>query len=152
VTAEQSVSHIPAKPSPHFDWSEFRCHDQFETCYPIDWREDRGVKLAIELERIRARIGAFTPSSVYRTWAYHKAIYAQMRPPQTPPASSQHLYGRAADVPCPESMTFAQFVGYVKMAAAEPGSLIRYIKFYRADAFAHVDIREAKTLKVEFST
>lgn len=152
MTADQSVSRRPEKPSLNFEWPEFACHDALGTTYPLDWWE-RGVSLAIELERIRVRIGPFTPTSVYRTWPAHKRVYASLRPPQTAPAGSRHLTGEAADVPCPDDMTFSVFVQHIKDAAAEPGSKIRYVKLYRGDAFAHVDIRQRDAgLLVEYAT
>jgi hypothetical protein len=150
MTAAQSVESLPAKASTNFPWAEFRCHDKLETEYPLDWRISRGVPLAHELERIRTRIGPFTPTSVYRTWDHHVALYRAMKPPQTAPAGSQHLAGRAADVPCPHDMDWLPFVAAVKAAANEKGSLIRYMRFYRRQRFAHVDIRPTDKLLVEY--
>lgn len=143
-------SEYPEKPGEHFEWDEFECPDAHGTEYPREWRATRGVQLGRELDRVRDRIGAFSPTSVYRTWEYHCAIYKRMHPPGKPPAGSQHLTGRAADVPCPSGMTFSTFINHIKAAAAESGSLIRYIRFYRRQNFAHIDIRERKTLLVEY--
>lgn len=136
-------------PSEHFPWHEFACQDRLRTPYPLDWRQDRAVILAGELERIRARIGPFRPMSVYRTWDHHVDIYRSLRPPQEPPRHSQHLAGRAADVPAPPDMRWAEFRAAIVAAAEEPGSQIRYLKFYRRQRFAHVDVRPTTTLKIE---
>jgi len=155
MTAAQSVMPLPDQPSPHFTWSpEFECHDVTGTQYPLDWRVLRGVPLAIELERIRSRIGPFTPTSVFRTWDWHVAIYARMNPKQTPPPTSGHLFGRAADVPWAPSEhmpTWESFRAGILAAAREPGSKLTYIRFYRHDSFAHVEMRPSLTaLKVEY--
>jgi len=150
VTAAESVQPLPPRPSAHFRWEEFSCHDAIETIYPLDWRCSRGVPLANELERLRVLIGPFTPTSVYRTWDHHKAIYAAMRPPKVAPMNSQHLFGTAADVSCPAKMGWNMFVAHVRAVAEAEDSKIRYLKFYRG-SFAHLDIRERKTLLVEYA-
>lgn len=143
---------LPARAASHFPWSEFACKDNVRTPYPLDYRIERGVPLGTELECLRDIIGPFTPTSVYRTWAYHAAIYAAMKPPQVPPPQSQHLYGRAADVPCPWQMEWARFVQAVLDIAHREGGRVRYVKFYRHGQFAHLDIRLTDRLKVEYST
>ena len=150
MTAD-SVQALPARPSAHFPWDEFACHDALETGYPLDWRLSRAVPLANELERLRILIGPFTPTSVYRTWDHHKKTYEGIKPKQSPPVNSQHLFGRAADVPCPESMEWNAFVTHVRTVAGAEDSKIRYVKFYRKQQFAHIDIRETKELKVEYA-
>jgi hypothetical protein len=156
MTAAQSVESLPVRASKNFPWEEFECHDATPTIYPLDWRISRGVPLAAELERVRRHIGAFRPTSVYRTWDYHCAIYAAMRPPQPPPAQSQHLSGRAADITCPAKMEWLAFVAAIKAAANENGSQIRFLKFYRPSpsrgGFAHLDIRLTSRLLVEYET
>ena len=81
MTISGPSSHI----TPHFAWSEFECHDNVGTPYPNDWA-DRALALALELERIRTRIGPVSPTSVFRTWTWHKVIYSRMSPKQTPPS------------------------------------------------------------------
>lgn len=153
MTAAQSVIVLPARPSEHFAWPEFACHDVCGTIYPMDWWVSRGVPLAAELERIRTRIGAFTPTSVYRTWDHHVAIYAAMTPKQPPPPQSGHLAGRAADITCPTGMSWPAFHIAVLESAHEPGSALTYIRFYRHDGFVHVEIRPTfRTLKLEYAT
>lgn len=147
MTAAQSVLHLPERASDHFPWSEFRCHDQIGTEYPIDWRISRGVPLAAELERIRTRIGKFVPTSIFRTKDYHRSLYAAMR--QQAPMGSQHLFGRAADIPCPKSMPWKEFSAAILDSAKEPGSRIRYIRLYMKSRFAHVDIRDRDELLIE---
>lgn len=139
------------RPSLHFSWREFACRDRTRTPYPLDWR-DRGRALAVELERIRLRIGPFRPTSVYRTWSHHAGIYRSMTPPQTPPAGSQHLAGRAADVPCRPDLPWDAFTRAILEVAHQPDSRLRYVKFYRRQRFAHVDIRPTAALQVEYAT
>lgn len=152
MTAADSVDKPrPAKPGKYFTWAEFECHDVIGTPYPVNLTE-MGVALGAELDRIRERIGAFVPTSVYRTWQWHCAIYARMVPKQTPPVNSGHLFGRAADVPCPDRMDWTTFAAAVLDAAREKGSQLTYIRFYRHDKFAHVEIRRTlKALKVEYA-
>ena len=139
----------PDRPAPQFTWGEFACKDAQRTPYPDAWRLTRGVPLGLECERIRAKIGPFTPDSVFRTWAHHLAIYADMTPPQIPPARSQHLDGRAADIPKPAKMPWDEFQAHLSAASAEPESLIRYLCFYPEQGFAHIDIRPTQFLVVE---
>lgn len=134
--------------SPHFSWREFACHNWQRTAYPADWREDRGRPLALELERIRARVsqtlGKDTPlwlNSVYRTPDWNQEVGGRSR--------SRHLEGEAADCQCPFGCTYDQFREAVLGAAREPGSLIRYICFYPHQGFAHIDIRKRQSLLVE---
>lgn len=142
---------LPDRPSEHFTWDEFACKDILRTPYPLDWRCGRGVELGAELEAIRAQIGPFTPTSVYRTWQHHESIYAAMKPPQTPPSASQHLYGRAADVACPDGMPWNDFVGHVLKAAQRDNGKIRMVQFHRREHFAHVDCRVTmQALKVAY--
>lgn len=149
MTAAESIQVIPERPSDHFTWDEFACSDMLLHIYPLDWRLSRGIPLAVELERVRARIGAFRPTSVYRTWLHHVAIYDAMRPKKTAPAASQHLFGRAADVPCGEALEWHRFVQHVLDAAHEPASTIRYLQFYPSQRFVHLDCRQRKILAVE---
>lgn len=152
MTAEDSVLVLPTRPSKHFTWEEFACDDAVGTPYPIDWRVSRGVPLAVELERIRTYTGPLTLTSVYRTWSHHQGIYSRMRPPQAAPAGSQHLAGRAADVACPTSCSWDEFVAVVRLVAALKDSQIRYVKCYRRQRFVHVDIRVRKTVLVEYDS
>jgi len=64
--------------------------------------------------------------------------------------NSQHLFGAAADVSCPAKMEWATFVRHVRAVAEAEDSKIRYLKFY-APTFCHLDIRERKTLLVEYA-
>jgi uncharacterized protein YcbK (DUF882 family) len=132
-------------PSPHFDWSEFACHDYMSTAYPEDLRETCAVVLANELERLRAwlshSLGRDCPvflTSVFRTMAYNAAIGGKPK--------SQHLHGRAADVPCPHGCTYDRFREGVLSVAHEPDSMLRYVCFYPNQGFAHLDTRPTKTL------
>lgn len=138
----------PEKPSVHFAWQEFACHDFLRTPYPEDWRVDRGIPLANELERVRAWLSAALHrdvplflDSVFRTRAHNKAVGGAPK--------SQHPEGRAADPRCPHGCTYAMFRQAIEAVAALPDSRIRYVKFYRHQGFAHLDIRPTKTLVVE---
>jgi uncharacterized protein YcbK (DUF882 family) len=137
-----------AMASPHFAWSEFACHDTVQTPYPQDYRADRGIALATELERIRAALGVSLSrdvplflDSVYRTEAWNKTIGGV--------PNSQHLQGRAADVRCPHGCTAAMFKNVVVAVAKSPDSKIRYIKAYPHQGFIHIDIRPTKKLVIE---
>jgi uncharacterized protein YcbK (DUF882 family) len=136
-------------PSPHFSWQEFRCRDRIGSPYPNDWMATRAVELATELELLRLEIGPFSPTSVFRTWTYHAGIYARMKPPQTPPKLSQHLFGRAADVACPDGMEWPDFVRAVIRVAKRDGGRVRFVKFYPGDQFAHLDTRPTASLLIE---
>lgn len=134
--------------SPHFAWSEFACHDKTQTPYPLDYRESRGVPLAIELERLRAILGAMKQQdvplwldSVYRTVAHNKAVGGV--------PNSQHVQGRAADVRCPYGCTFTQLVKAVGTLVQSPEGKVRYVKFYPHQGFVHLDIRPGKSVVVE---
>lgn len=134
--------------SPHFSWKEFACHDWQHTAYPLDWRETRGRVLAVELERLRARIsqmrGQDTPlwlNSVFRTPDWNTVCGGRSK--------SKHMEGLAADVACPFGATYAQFREAVLDTARYGESRIRYLKFYPHQGFVHLDIRERKTLLVE---
>ena len=138
----------PRTPSLHFDWDEFGCHDYMHTPYPVDIRIDRGVRLANELERLRAllssRLHRDCPlwlDSVYRTLAHNTFVCGRPR--------SQHLAGRAADVRCPYGCTYGMFRNAIDVVAAEPDSLIRYVCCYPNQGFAHLDIRPTSRLVVE---
>lgn len=155
MTATESVQPLPPKAGNHFEWDELACHDAIGTPYPLDLRATNGIRLGRELDRIRDRCGCeLFVSSGYRTWAYHTSIYAAMRPKQTAPAGSLHLQGLAADLACPADMPWLTFVAHIKAAAAEPGSTIRYLKFYRPPRgnFAHVDCRHSVHLLMEYAT
>lgn len=137
--------------SPHFAWREFACHNWQRTAYPADWREDRGRALAEELERLRARLGQIRGqemplilNSVFRTEDYNREVGGRPR--------SKHLEGLASDCQCPFGMTYAQFREAILDTAHQNDSRIRYIKFYPHQGFAHLDIRERKTLLIEEDT
>ena len=151
MTAAESIQTLPDRAGKYFPWDEFKCHDAIETPYPLDWRLTRGIILGAELDKIRERIGPFVPTSVYRTFDYHRLIYSRMRPPQTAPIESQHLYGRAADIPKPPKMTWTEFAAAIISCANAPDSKIRYVKLYRNESFAHVDCRNTDKLRVEYS-
>jgi uncharacterized protein YcbK (DUF882 family) len=131
--------------SAHLRWSELSCHDAIGTPYPLDWREDRGCKLAVEFERIRAAVGqAIRITSAYRTPAHNRAQGGRPR--------SQHLQGRALDLACPHGLAFDTFRAAVLRAVGAEGSLVRYVCVYPAHGFIHVDIRAAAKLLVETVT
>ena len=151
MTAEQSVQPLPARAGKYFTWDELACHDAIGTPYPLDLRASNGVRLGRELDRVRDRCGCpVFVSSGFRTWAYHQSIYAAMRPKQTAPAGSYHLNGMAADITCPHDMPWLTFVAHVKAVANMDDSRIRFLRFYRAQKFCHLDIRPADQMLVEY--
>jgi uncharacterized protein YcbK (DUF882 family) len=138
-------------PSHHFSWAEFACKDYLHAPYPLDWRVDRAVPLAMELERLRALLSHWLQrdvplylDSVFRTAAHNKAVGGKRL--------SQHLEGRAADVRCPHGCTSKMFREAILAVAEEPDSRIRYVKFYPHQGFAHLDIRPTAKLSIEEAT
>ena len=137
--------------SPNFSWAEFACRDYFHTPYPQDWRDDRAVPLAAELEALRERCAQIACCEVYlilnscfRTVAHNALVGGKKR--------SMHLEGRAADVMCPHGMTYDQFRQALLDVAHRQASKIRYLKFYPHQGFAHLDIRLTTRFVVEEDT
>ena len=140
------IVHTSPYVSPHLRWSELACHDAIRTPVPLDVR-DRAVDMAAEFEAIREACsrmaGHETPLTVlsaYRTPAYNATV------PGSAP-NSQHVQMRAIDLACPDGLTYGQFKDAIRSAARRPGSLIRFIQWYPARSFAHVDIRPTQTLR-----
>lgn len=78
-------------PSAHLLWSELACHDG--SFYPLEWREDRAVALALTFEDVRALLGN-TPVVIlsgYRTEKYNATLEGAA-------SKSQHVQGRALDI------------------------------------------------------
>lgn len=147
----------------NFSWSEFECINRLTdkrgvpvafqgvppgglvAVYPLDWRTGRGLDLARECQRIRDVIGvSLDPSSVYRPDAYNAAVAGSA-------SKSQHIDGRAADVPLPTSKTWNEYVAAVYQALAQPGCLIRGLGLYppkrgRPVPWIHWDIRPVDEL------
>ena len=91
----------------HFSLSEFDCHDQERTPYPVDNKEDDGrtwfqsrlVPLCNMLEVIRAVCGghSVTITSGYRTEDHNEKLRSSDGSGTGVAKNSQHVQGRAAD-------------------------------------------------------
>lgn len=122
-------------PSEHLAWDELKCRDG--AIYPLEWRADRAVELAVAFERIRALCGfPIMVNSGYRTAVYNDRINGAPK--------SQHVEGRALDL-CPIPSTKANLLK-LKMAAfkARDEGLIRGLAVY--PRFVHVDTRAGKNV------
>lgn len=127
---------MPARalgPSPHLTWEELACHDAARTPYPLIWRADRAVWLALEFEAIRALCGhqPLLVTSGYRTPAWNRAIKGAR--------ASQHLEGRALDLVPTRPVTIEELFRHAIARAHTPGSRVRFIQCY--SGWVHMDIR-----------
>lgn len=124
------MNHPTTGPSPNLSWAELACHDG--TPYPEEWRDRRGIPLAVEFERIRGVIGApIVVLSAYRTPTYNKKVGGAQ--------NSQHMQGRALDLKPPSGWTIERFYNVLRGIAGSPESKIFGIGKY--PTFVHVDIR-----------
>lgn len=120
-------------PSAHLTWEELACHDG--TPYPLEWREDRAVKLARVFEVIRAYY--YVPlviNSAYRTKTYNDSIGGAPK--------SQHLEGLALDIQSPRNVPVREFCHVVSRMAHSSLKDIGGIGLY--NTFIHVDLRPRK--------
>lgn len=123
-------------PSPHLSWKELACKDG--TPYPEEWRDSRGVTLAIEFEKIRAIVGhPIEVSSAYRTSEWNRRIGGARR--------SQHIEGRALDLYPPSSWSLENFYRIVRAVALRRGSWIYGLGKY--PTHVHIDVRPAPKSK-----
>jgi hypothetical protein len=122
------------RPSLHLSWAELACRDG--TPYPVEWM-DRLVVLAEIFEAIRAGMGGFpiTPRSAYRTHAYNNEL---RRRGYKAARRSQHLEGRALDLPAPVQVSTDALWAWIRTYADTDhrvGGLGRY------RTFVHIDTR-----------
>ena len=112
------------KVGPHFRAREFRCKDGSD---PIFISED----LVSVLESIRSHFGkAVVINSAYRTPSYNQKVGGV--------ATSQHLYGLAADIVV-TGIAPATVYAYADTLLANRGGVGKY------KTFTHVDVREKKS-------
>lgn len=104
-----------------------------ETPYPLDWRDDKAIRLALMFEKIRARLGdhPITVLSAYRTLGHNRKIGGSPK--------SQHLHGLALDLAPPSGWTQIQMY----RAIAQSG-LVLGLGVY--DWGVHVDLRPTAAL------
>jgi len=147
-------------PSPHLSWSELHCWNRlrdgkgrsipFEgvppgglvAVYPLDWRENRAIELAELFEVIREGPGQdrpIVPLSAYRAPAYNARV------PGAAPGS-QHVQGRALDLPAPEDLALREFFLAIRRLA--PLTQLRGLGLYLRQRFVHVDTRPIERLVV----
>ena len=108
--------------SEHFSENEFRC----KCCGGLKVNQ----KLIDLLERLRWNIGGYPLyiNSGYRCPKHNEEVDGV--------ANSQHCFGNAADVACPEQLSFGQFKWYVEQLPFDG------IGFYPDADFIHVDVRD----------
>ncbi len=133
----------PVGPSPHLSWDELACKDPYRTPYPVEWREDRGSRLARAYEALRRECGdrPLIVLSGYRT-PEHNA--------ETPGSAehSQHPLGTAVDVAKPTALTYGEFAA-AAFRAAEKCAEIRGVGLYSHGTSIHVDVRDAPNQRLE---
>jgi len=149
---------VASRPSPHFTWDEVACWNRLRNArgeptpfegvppgaliapYPIDWRDTRLVGLLDACETIRAWWARpIVLSSCYRTPAYNAAIGGA--------STSQHLFGRAADLHRPAGLSPQEFYDRIRAYAVSPssGSPIRGIGWYPWGV--HIDLRPSQVIR-----
>lgn len=90
-------------------------------------------KLMEGLDRLREGIGGpLYLSCAYRCPEHNRAVGGV--------SNSQHIDGTAADVLCPDYLTFGEFKWYVEEYSGADG-----IGIYEDDGFVHIDYRDNGT-------
>ena len=122
-------------PTEHLAWSELAAHDPASTPYPEEWRESRGVPLALEFEVIRDALGGMPIriGSAYRPPAWNRAVGGAR--------FSQHMQGTALDLH-PVHCSVAELQEAAVQCRLLPGSRLRGVGFYPWGV--HIDIREGR--------
>jgi uncharacterized protein YcbK (DUF882 family) len=116
-----------SRPSPHFTWREFACHDG--TPVPLHAHSDVGRLCRSYLEPLRSRYGPVTIISGYRHRSYNAQVGGA--------PASMHIYridrrGAAADIKCARGSPREWFAFLDRM---HPGGLGYY------PSHVHVDNR-----------
>ena len=118
--------------APHFKVKEFRCRDGSDPIF-ID------SALVALLQQIRVHFGLPVQiNSAYRTAAYNARVGGAR--------SSQHLYGRAADI-CIKGVPVEKLAAYAQSLMPDRGGIGIYPAKagVRDGAFVHVDVRAGKS-------
>lgn len=116
--------------SKHFSAAELRCHGDGCCDGGVDKISPRLLEL---LEQLRSNTGGLPLelSCAYRC-PTHNAEVGGVK-------YSQHQYGTAADVLCPDHLEFGEFLWYVDQLPFDG------IGVYRSEGFIHVDVRNSGT-------
>lgn len=138
--------------SPHLTWDEVHCWDRsvvpfrLIAAYPLDWRQTRLAKLAVEFEAVRAllatRVGRIVPllvNSAYRTPAYNARVGGSPR--------SQHVQGRALDLTVRPQDTSPEMLDQLYWAVRLRADSVLAIRgIGRYNTFVHLDTRPTAEL------
>lgn len=113
--------------SEHFSAEELRCHGKGCCDGGVDKISPRLLEL---LEQLRSDTGGLPLeiSCAYRCPIHNAEIPGSAK-------FSQHMYGTAADVICPDHLKFGEFLWYVEQLPFDG------IGVYEDDGFIHVDVR-----------
>ena len=116
--------------SPHFDASEFWCRGSDQHTCTCNHSLKIEPKLIEMLEQLRKICGnrPLYINSGYRCPEHNAAVGGA--------SDSQHMYGTAADVACPEGLSFEEFKNCVGQLPFDGVGL------YKRENFIHVDIRQ----------
>lgn len=118
--------------STYFSDRELMCHgaEQGHCDCGIDTAYNVSPRLLELLDQLRENVGGpLELSCAYRCPAHNAAI------PDSAP-NSQHIYGTAADVICPDFLTMGEFQWYVEQLPFDG------IGIYPHSGFIHVDVRD----------
>ena len=113
--------------SEHFSAEELRCHGNGCCDGGVDKISPRLLEL---LEQLRSDTGGLPLeiSCAYRCPIHNAEIPGSAK-------FSQHMYGTAADVICPDHLEFGEFLWYVEQLPFDG------VGVYEDDGFIHVDVR-----------
>ena len=146
--------------APHLPWRELHCWNRLRDAagrgvpfngirpgglvavYPLDWRASRAIELAELFEVIREGPGEgrpIVPLSAYRAPVYNARV------PKAAPGS-QHVQGRALDLPPPAGLPVVEFFRRIHLLA--PYTQLRGLGLYLRQGFVHVDTRPVERLVV----
>ena len=113
--------------SEHFSAEELRCHGKGCCDGGVDKISPRLLEL---LEQLRSDTGGLPLkiSCAYRCPIHNAEIPGSAK-------FSQHMYGTAADVICPDHLEFGEFLWYVEQLPFDG------VGIYEDGGFIHVDVR-----------